>query len=493
MTTNLCFIVFLSILYNLFPVYAVSGSNRFPVFLQEADSIQDSAMIYLENENIKLGVDLNLGGAVTYLTDKRNGGENMINSYDWGRQIQMSFYSGPWPYIGPNGEKPTPEWSGLGWNPIQAGDAGGHRSKILSYEKKGNHALLVRSVPMQWPHKTGVAGECVFETLYTLSDYVITMEATIINNRSDTTQYRVSSQEMPAVYTNGSWYKLVTYLGDKPFQNEPTTVIVDKNDDKGWPWLNFYTPENWVALLDDNGYGIGVFQPEVMTFNGGFHPNKATKGFGGEKDFQTGHIAPIGKQILDHNIRWTYKTTLILGTLDDIRGYATKHSEVSKHPEWVFTDSRENWYFLQGMKDAGFPLQGGLDVQFDSQGTLVGPVTFWQAKDNPYVEIEGEFTSQDKEVELTLTFQPYGPADNTDWLNWSEGDFTVENEKKIKADKFPHSKEVIIKKLIKADGVNQKLKIDLTSDVHYKGAMKNLKIAFNKPGSAHITHIKLLK
>src|SRR5690606_114851 len=140
---------------------------------------------------------------------------------------------------------------------------------------------FVRAIPMQWPHKTGVAGECEFECLYTLTDNVITLEATIVNHRSDTTQYQACSQEMPAVYTNGPWYKLVTYLGDQPFTDQPTTVVVDKSDNKGWPWVHFYTPENWVALLDDKGYGIGVFQPEVMTFNGGFHPNDSHKGFGG--------------------------------------------------------------------------------------------------------------------------------------------------------------------------------------------------------------------
>ncbi|MDR3309158.1 MAG: hypothetical protein LBS80_04310, partial [Tannerella sp.] len=125
---------------------------------------------FLENERIKLGIDLNLGGAVTFLSDKENGGNNMINSSDWGRQIQMSYYSGPWPYIGPNGETPAESWAGLGWNPIQSGDAGGNRSKVLTFEKRGENAMIVRSIPMQWPHTSGVAGDCEFECLYTLVD-----------------------------------------------------------------------------------------------------------------------------------------------------------------------------------------------------------------------------------------------------------------------------------------------------------------------------------
>jgi len=72
---------------------------------------------YLDNGVIRLGVDLRLGGSITYLAESRNK-VNMINSHDWGRQIQMSFYSGPQPFA-PNGKQPAKTWAGLGWNPIQ--------------------------------------------------------------------------------------------------------------------------------------------------------------------------------------------------------------------------------------------------------------------------------------------------------------------------------------------------------------------------------------
>jgi hypothetical protein len=124
-----------------------------------------SGMEYIENDRIRLGINLSIGGAVTYLSDKLNGGQNMINSFDWGRQIQMSYYSGPWPYIGPNGEQPAENWATLGWNPIQSGDAGGNQSKVTAFERRGDNALFVRCIPMQWPHTKGVAGDCEFECL----------------------------------------------------------------------------------------------------------------------------------------------------------------------------------------------------------------------------------------------------------------------------------------------------------------------------------------
>jgi len=76
-------------------------------------------MSYIENGFIKLGIDLNLGGAITYLSDKVKD-ENIINNWDWGRQVQMSFYSGPVPFE-PDGKKAHKAWTFIGWNPIQSG------------------------------------------------------------------------------------------------------------------------------------------------------------------------------------------------------------------------------------------------------------------------------------------------------------------------------------------------------------------------------------
>jgi hypothetical protein len=68
---------------------------------------------------------------------------------------------------------------------------------------------------MQWPHTAGVSGDCEFECLYTLEDNVISMEATIVNQRPDKTQYRACGQEMPAVYTNHCSRRGESYLQDK--------------------------------------------------------------------------------------------------------------------------------------------------------------------------------------------------------------------------------------------------------------------------------------
>ena len=102
-------------------------------------------MSFVDNGIIRLGVDLNLGGSFTYLAVSKNR-INIINNHDWGRQIQMSFYSGPVLFT-PGGKQPSKIWAGLGWNPIQSGDYADNRSSIIDLRNDGK-SIYVKCVPM---------------------------------------------------------------------------------------------------------------------------------------------------------------------------------------------------------------------------------------------------------------------------------------------------------------------------------------------------------
>lgn len=113
-------------------------------------------MSFIENEAIKLGADLAIGGSITHLS--ATNGPNMINSHDWGRQIQMSFYSVPQPFE-PNGKKPSENWNSLGWNPIQSGDCYNFPSKVIEHKNDGK-TIYVKCRPMQWP-LNNEPGDCI--------------------------------------------------------------------------------------------------------------------------------------------------------------------------------------------------------------------------------------------------------------------------------------------------------------------------------------------
>ncbi len=330
---------------------------------------------YIQDKDIRLGIDLDLGGAITYLA-KTGSDENVVNSYDWGRQIQMSFYSGPVPYT-PDGKQPNSSWAGLGWNPIQSGDCYGNRSKVLEFRNDGK-SLYVKCIPMQWP-QNNVPGSCTFESWIVVKGNTAEVHGRITNHRKDRTQYQGRGQELPAIYTNGPYWRLMTYDGDRPFTNGTLTQIPAK-----MPWSGWISTENWAALVNDENWGLGVYEPGTYQFIGGF---AGEPGKGGPKDGPTGYIAPLQEEILDHNISYDFHYTLILGSLREIRDWVYQHATREKHPVYVFKQDRQHWHYANAV-DHGWPIEGELNIQLDGDDSqLIGPEGFWHAGKFPILKI----------------------------------------------------------------------------------------------------------
>ncbi|MDO5309282.1 MAG: hypothetical protein Q4G03_07295 [Planctomycetia bacterium] len=456
---------------------------------------------YIENDRVKLGFNLAIGGAVVYLEDKLNNSGNMINSCDWGRQIQLSYYSGPAPFIGPNGEEPAKQWAGLGWNPIQAGDCDGYGSRVLQFEIRDDSTVFIKTRPMLWPNR-GLLAECLFECLYKLTDNGFELTATIINNRSDKTQYGGRNQETPAVYTNAPWYKLVTYLGDRPFENQPVTVIVDKNDGKGWPWLNYYSPERWNALLNEDNYGLGVYQPNSTGISGGYHGGDPTKGQPlGSTHTATGYIAPREVTILDWNLTRSYKTTFIVGSLEEIRStvYRLAKRDLSATPSWRFDVDRQNWYY-RDTTDEGAPIQDSLKIYLNetTPARAVSPETFWKADDAKVLEIDAECLPLDDNNDVAqfgILITPYSPADDVDYFSWSiEGVVNATADRDAKRKTHPVLPQISASIPVKFDSQRHVYRLKLDELENYKGGMKQLEIVLpQRAGKIRLYQVRFTK
>jgi hypothetical protein len=328
---------------------------------------QDS---FLDNGTVRLGVDLSLGGAITYLS-KSGDSLNLINSCDWGRQVQMSFYSGPVPFS--VGEKqPRADWVQLGWNPIQAGDTFGHRGRVLEQTNDGRH-IYVKSVPMQWP-LDDVPGDCTFESWLELRGPCVVARGRLNNARADRTQYPARGQELPAVYTNAPFHRLITYRGARPFQNEPVTQLTAQPPPRWDMWLG---TENWSALLNDAGWGLGVWNPRTIWFGGGFN---GQPGPGGPKDAPCGYIAPHAVEILDHHITYDFEYELILGSVEEIRAEVYRHPRPADVPRWTFEKSRAGWHYLNA-QDQGWPIKNELRIEWTHDDPqIISPAFFRAAK-----------------------------------------------------------------------------------------------------------------
>jgi len=370
------------------------------------EKFDESKLEFIDNGTIKLGVSPDLGGAITYLS-KSGGGKNVINNHDWGRQIQMSFFGGPVPYE-EDGQKPKEHWEHIGWNPIQAGDDFGNGSKIVEFTKKET-SLYLKCIPMQWP-LNNLPGECTYESIIELKGSAVQVRCRLVNARSDKTQYPGRHQELPAVYANGEYYRLMTYRGNKPFTGDKLARI-PKKVGGGFPWKYWLATENWAALVNDDDWGLGIYKPNNSLFIGGF---AGREGIGGTHDNATGYIAPLHTEILDHNITYEYDYSLILGSLDEIRGYAVKRGKSVMPPDWKFKSDRQHWHYqASGGKgtDAGWPIMGSIELDLGKPGmAAMSPPTLWQAKDAPVLYLEAAF--QTKRTEAAVGWSNYNYEDH---------------------------------------------------------------------------------
>lgn len=407
----------------------------------------ESQMRYIDNGIIKLGVNLGLGGAITYIADSKDG-KNIVNNWDWGRQIQMSFFAGPQPYF-EKGQKPKTHWEHIGWNPIQAGDDYGNGSKVLEFTKEET-SLYVQCIPMQWP-LNNVPGECTYECWIDLKGNTAQVRCRLNNARSDTTQYAGRHQELPAVYTNGEYYRLITYRGDKPF-NGDTVERIPKTSGGGFPWEYWLATENWAALVNDDNWGLGIYKPDNFLFIGGF---TGEEGRGGTDDSPTGYIAPLQTEILDCNITYDYSYVLIIGDLNNIRGYAVEHGQGARFPDWRFDGDRQHWHYeivdgsgKDSPTDAGWPIKGYIQLDLAKGGiAAISPPTLWRANDAPILKIEAAFKTSQKKSRIA-------------WTNYKPGNYSHEfkTENSIEFD-------------IIGDGQFRTYTIDLSSVSSYTGAL----------------------
>ena len=349
--------------------------------------LTEDNLVFIENEYIRIGANLALGGALTYLAEK--GRKNLINSHDWGRQVQMSFYNHPVPYV-PEGEQMAECWKFIGWNPIQSGDYYRNRSRVLEHKVSDNE-IYVKCIPMHWP-LNNVPGECTFEVWYRLDGFCVNVTSRINLDRPDKNQYPARHQELPAVYTNGEWYRGVSYVGKKPFTGDDVTEVVTKDNGLGWPWLAYYNTEGWSALIDDDNYGLGIYIGFTNLTKLGFF---GEKGHGGPEDDQTGYIAPLAREILDYNATYSYDYSLIVGQLDFIRRTAYEKDRSSNRRKYSFQKDREHFVY-DGITDRGYPTGGCLDFDFTQGSQLVSPPVFIDNEATKTITLDALFDGEIK-------------------------------------------------------------------------------------------------
>jgi hypothetical protein len=414
-----------------------------------AGEVLSERLTLLDNGILRIGMDLNRGGAVTLLEARDHPG-NLINSFDYGRQIQMSVYSGPTPFT-PNGKQPRPKWRGLGWNPIQTGDCFGRASQVVESRNDGTE-LYLKLIPMQWP-LDNEPGECTFETWTRLEGPCVHMRFRVTNHRADRTQYPARTQELPAVYTIAALHRLFSYTGEHPFSGEALSEL--HNDWKQpWPWTRWLATEGWSALVSDDDWGIGIVRDEGCAFNGGLYGDAGSRDIHG---VPTGYLAPVEVETLDHDITYDHACSLVVGQLAAIRARCCELAgALQQLPSWRFAGApRQHWH-VEGASDGGLPQTGGWRILVGERPPrLIGPSRCWAAAAAP-------------QLSITLTWKG---APSVGRVFWRRSD----------ADALDAGRSVAL--ALVADAQPHTYRIDLSGAAGYRGLISGL--AIDPLGEAH--------
>ncbi|QDK78460.1 hypothetical protein EXU85_07505 [Spirosoma sp. KCTC 42546] len=353
-------------------------------------------LMTIENSQIKVGINTNAGGAITYLTFQNDQGgkvntRNMVSNpliggrTDLGRQIQIGLYGGPYEYS----QNGNPAWVGLGWNPIQAGDVYFNSAQVLLAEKQDN-LLHTKTIPKQFAFYNE-PGEATIEHWIRLDGNVVKVHVKVVLSRSDKTQYEARQQEFPCMYLTGDYHNMWLYKGSSPYTNgslaleriqPPQTTIFG----------DVFPTEPWMASTNDNGYGVGLYAKGNYEWKRGYFG--ADLG-GDETSTVASYIAAANKVVFDHNLvhEWDYE--LILGHLSEIRSYVYNKQHSPPGPNYLFDTSRKGWLYYHAT-DTGWPISGKLHVHLDdaTNARILSPFVFWKGRSNPKIYLRAAFNTQ---------------------------------------------------------------------------------------------------
>lgn len=265
-----------------------------------------------DNGTLVVKFDLTRGGAISWIS--LSGSErSLVNIADEGRYIQQSYYAGK--SIDRKTDGQAANWSPWPWNPIQVGDAFRNRAKILDL-RQSKDSLYVKCIPMQWDMNNRPA-EAEMEQWTKLVGNVLVIRNRLTCHRTDNIygDSILSDQELPAVYPVSALKILAAYLGPSPFTNDTVSKPGVIHLESGFWGRYENVSENWMAFVDDNNFGMAVYNPRCTRFLAGISgvPGKEAA------DGSTSYIAPVKKEMLTKNCVYEYEYYIVIGKLDEMR------------------------------------------------------------------------------------------------------------------------------------------------------------------------------
>jgi len=206
---------------------------------------------YLESELIRVGINLDGGGIIRFLS--YNEGANMINEQDYGREIQLSIRDN-------NAEHVSGEQS---WNPTQGGSYN-TGSGVIDYSTE-NNILYSKTQPLHW--LGAKPADMFIEQWISFENYELIKVKYKVEYFDENTRF--GCHEVPAVYLNEEFDNAVYYEGSEPFTEDLLNIVSIEPFGRYNNLSIFNLEERWGSLVDESGNGVTIYSEEEYT--GGIH------------------------------------------------------------------------------------------------------------------------------------------------------------------------------------------------------------------------------
>ncbi len=291
--------------------------------------------VFISTDKVKIGVDLQWGGALSYLEDldsdvqavEKNGrifvdsnaaerygvksvndNVNLINRFDPGRLVQQSYY-GTFGGGYENGEFMGNQWN---YNPVQGGNQFGDSSKIVDIIATEN-LLYVKCRPLDWALPADRITPSYMEAEYTINGSSVNVSCRFVDFSGYPSYY--TSQEIPAFYCIEPFNRFV-YCKDGEISYENSLIFWP---DAGYP--KFFSNENWSAFIGefDDSFGIGIYVPGIAEFLSGVFDREKTSNTDPSVDGPTSYIAAIKYLDFMSYTPIEYNYTIATGTVSEMR------------------------------------------------------------------------------------------------------------------------------------------------------------------------------
>ena len=331
------------------------------VDLRKATNPADSnGMVYLSDDNYKIGVDLDWGGALSYLEDLKNdvmssvpkyslkkvtevdfsskvktgilnntsSSVNLINCNDTGRLVQQSYYGTNSPPYEMGDYNGTP-WN---YNPVQGGNVHNEPSKIVDLKVTDNE-IYVKCRPLDWGKTAEHITPSYMEAWYTLENGLMRATCRFV----DYSGYpqATTTQELPAFYCVEPLNTFVYYSGGEPWSEDNTKKTESNLAFWGEVTDQFFTcNENWAAYIGDDAdsFGIGLYCPgQTNMLTGVFNKDGSTT-VEPSTESPTSYIAAVDTFTFKSFNPFSYAYYITTGNVDTIRNNFKAVANVSADP-----------------------------------------------------------------------------------------------------------------------------------------------------------------